>query len=119
MTTTIELGCLVRSRNSTLGIGKVTEITPDHAVVEYFCSLGRRIHKTLPLDSLQRVKLPKQTRCYLYLEDKETWTIGRVYAEDNYEYQIDLPDLQTILATEQEIYVRSDRPIADQLKYWR
>ena len=116
MTTAIEFGCLVRSRNSLLGIGKVTEITPDHAVVEYFCSMKQRIHKTLPLDSLQRVRLPKQTRCYLYVEDKETWTIGRVYAEDNYEYQIDLPDRQTIVATEQEIYVRCDRPITDPIE---
>ena len=116
MTTAIEFGCLVRSRNSLLGIGKVTEITPDHAVVEYFCSMKQRIHKTLPLDSLQRVRLPKQTRCYLYVEDKETWTIGRVYAEDNYEYQIDLPDRQTIVAIEQEIYVRCDRPIADPIE---
>ncbi|PSB33288.1 protein DpdE [Chlorogloea sp. CCALA 695] len=116
MTTAIEFGCLVRSRNSLLGIGKVTEITPDHAVVEYFCSMKQRIHKTLPLDSLQRVRLPKQTRCYLYVEDKETWTIGRVYAEDNYEYQIDLPDRQTIVAIEQEIYVRCDRPITDPIE---
>ena len=116
MTTAIEFGCLVRSRNSLLGIGKVTEITPDHAVVEYFCSMKQRIHKTLPLESLQRVRLPKQTRCYLYVEDKETWTIGRVYAEDNYEYQIDLPDRQTIVAIEQEIYVRCDRPITDPIE---
>jgi len=116
MSNAIEFGCLVRSRNSMLGIGKVTEITPDDAVIEYFCSLGRRIHKTLPLDSLQRVRLPKQTRCYLQLEDKDTWTIGRVYAEDNYEYQIDLPDRQTIVATEQEIYVRCDRPITDPIE---
>ncbi|WP_009634060.1 protein DpdE [Synechocystis sp. PCC 7509] len=116
MTTAIEFGCLVRSRNSMLGVGKVTEITPDDAVIEYFCSLGRRIHKTLPLDSLQRVRLPKQTRCYLYVKDKDTWTIGRVYAEDNYEYQIDLPDRQTIVATEQEIYVRCDRPITDPIE---
>ncbi len=116
MSNAIELGCLVRSRNSMLGVGKVTEITPDHTIVEYFCSLGRRIHKTLPLDSLQRVRLPKQTRCYLYLEDKDTWTIGRVYAGDEYEYQIDLPDRQTIVATEREIYVRCDRPIADPIE---
>ena len=116
MTTAIEFGCLVRSRNSLLGIGKVTEITPDHAVVEYFCSMKQRIHKTLPLESLQRVRLPKQTRCYLYVEDKETWTIGRVYAEDNYEYQIDLPDRQTRVAIEQKIYVRCDRPIADPIE---
>ncbi len=116
MTTTIELGCLVRSRNLALGIGKVIEIAPNNAVVEYFCSIAQRICKTIPLDSLQRVRLQKQTRCYLYLEDKEIWTIGRVYAGDDYEYQIDLPDRQTIVATEQEIYVRCDRPIANPIE---
>ncbi len=80
MNTAIELGCLVRSRSLALGIGKVIEITPNNAVIEYFCSVGQRICKTLPIESLARVKLQKQTRCYLQLEDKEIWTIGRVYA---------------------------------------
>lgn len=116
MTTAIELGCLVRSPSLALGIGKVIEINLTNASVEYFCSIGQRVRKTLPIASLQRVRLQKQTRCYLYLEDKETWTIGRVYAGDNYKYQIDLPNSKTIVATEQEIYVRCDRPIADPIE---
>ncbi len=116
MTTAIELGCLVRSPSLALGIGKVIEISSNRTVVEYFCSIGQRIRKTLPTDALQRVRLQKQTRCYIWSEDKERWTIGRIYGVDNYRYQIDLPDSKTILATEQEIYVRSDRPIADPIE---
>ncbi len=56
-----------------LGIGKVIELTNLDATVEYFCSVGQRISKTIPLNSLKPVKLPCQTRCYFWSESQQRW----------------------------------------------
>ena len=111
----IKLGSLVQSRNNNLGIGKVTQISELDAKVEYFCSVGQRIEKTLLLNSLSQVKLQSQTRCYIRLKTQETWIIGRIFAidENNGKYQIDLPDQKTTVATEREIYVRCNTPSVD------
>jgi len=127
----IELGSLVRclttSRSAStyhnylhnyLGTGKVIELTNLDATVEYFCSVGQRISKAIALNSLQRVKLPRQTRCYFWSESQETWLIGRIFDwdESRHQYQIDLPDSRTVLAFEREVYVRCNLPIADPIE---
>ncbi len=114
----IELGSLVQSQNNYLGIGKVTEISPPDVMVEYFCSGGQRLQKTLPFDSLSQVKLQPQTRCYISAPTQDTWLIGRIctWDEDAEMYQIDLPDKKTTIATEQEIYVRCNIPITDPIE---
>jgi ATP-dependent helicase HepA len=119
----IRVGSLVISRristgkgsNDELGIGKVAQISNQVAVVQYFCSVGQRIEKTIALSSLYRVELQYQTRCYIKLENQDKWIIGRIFAwdEDNNKYQVDLPDKKTLLATEQEVYVRCNIPIED------
>ncbi|MBW4554687.1 MAG: DEAD/DEAH box helicase family protein [Trichormus sp. ATA11-4-KO1] len=114
----IELGSLVQSQNNYLGIGKVTEISHSDVIVEYFCSGGQRLQKTLPLDSLSPVRLQPQTRCYISSETQDTWIIGRVFAwdEETEMYQIDLPDQKSTIATEQEIYVRCNLPTTDPIE---
>ncbi len=115
----IKLGSLVQSRNNELGIGKVTEILSNaDANVEYFCSVGQRIEKTLHLSSLHEVRLQPQTRCYIMSSTQETWIIGRIctWDEESEHYQIDLPDKKTIFATEQEIYVRCNRLRANSIE---
>ncbi len=111
----IQVGSLVRSRSNNLGIGKVTQIAQQSVVVEYFCSLGKQIEYTLPLISLSQVKIQRQTRCYIKLQNEDRWGIGRIFTwdEDNDLYQVDLPDKKTVLVTEQEVYVRCDLPIED------
>lgn len=111
----IELGSLVQSQKNNLGIGKVTEISQPDVIVEYFCSGGQRVEKTLPLDSLSQVRLAPQTRCYISSPHQNTWLIGRIstWDEDTEMYQIDLPDKKTVFATEEEIYVRCHIPITD------
>ncbi|PAX53021.1 protein DpdE [Brunnivagina elsteri] len=108
----ILLGSLVRSQINTLGIGKVIDISDTEATIEYFCSIGQRIEKTLPLANLSRFKLERQTRCYIFLESQETWIIGRIYQwdEDIDKYQVDLPDKKTIAVSEQKVYVRCSLP---------
>jgi ATP-dependent helicase HepA len=114
----IEVGSLVQSQQNYLGVGKVTEISQPNVMVEYFCSGGQRLEKTLPLDSLSQVRLQPQTRCYISLPTQDTWLIGRIcnWDEDTEMYQIDLPDKKTTIATEQEIYVRCNVPITDPIE---
>ncbi len=114
----IEVGSLVQSQQNYLGVGKVTEISQPNVMVEYFCSGGQRLQKTLPLDSLSQVRLQPQTRCYISLPTQDTWLIGRIcnWDEDTEMYQIDLPDKKTTIATEQEIYVRCNVPITDPIE---
>jgi ATP-dependent helicase HepA len=111
----IELGCLVRSRNNDLGIGKVVNISNSDALVEYFCSVGNRRERTLALSWLVRVRLQHQTRCYFWSQSKQTWKVGRIFAwdEDSCRYEIDLPDRQTEFAFEGDVCVRCNIPIAD------
>jgi len=114
----IEMGSLVRACNNNLGIGKVIAIDNLNATVEYFCSIGQRILEKVSLTSLEPAKLQQQTRCYIRQENQDTWVIGRIFSWDDLanKYQIDLPNKKTILATEQEIYVRCDRPIEDPIE---
>jgi len=122
----MKLGWLVRSRsvsaekspNNDLGIGKVIELSYSTATVEYFCSIGQRLEKTLPLTSLYKVQLPPQTRCYIQPESQDTWIIGRIFDwdEDKGQYRIDLPDKKIALVAEQEIYVRCNLPIDDPIE---
>ncbi|MEG4967139.1 protein DpdE [Microcoleus sp. B6-A1] len=113
--TMIDVGSLVRSPRNDLGVGKVVEVSRTEAVVEYFCSVKNRIRKTVPLTLLQEAILQRQTRCYLWSTTQERWIIGRVYDwdEDKLEYEIDLPDSQSLQAVESELYVRCNIPIAD------
>ncbi|MEG4208705.1 protein DpdE [Microcoleus sp. S13_B4] len=111
----IDVGSLVRSPRNDLGVGKVVEVSRTDAVVEYFSSVKNRIRKTMPLSLLQEARLQRQTRCYLWSKTQERWIIGRVYDwdEDKLEYEIDLPDSQSLQAVESELYVRCNIPIAD------
>ncbi|OUL36348.1 helicase [Nostoc sp. T09] len=114
----IKLGSLVKSSNNALGIGKVVDMTHGDILVEYFCSPGQRLQKSLPLNSLSQVKLQHQTRCYIKLKNQDKWIIGRIFAwdEDIEKYQIDLPDKKTVIITEQEIYVRCNLAIKDPIE---
>ncbi|OUL31017.1 helicase [Nostoc sp. RF31YmG] len=114
----IKLGSLVKSSNNALGIGKVIDMTHGDILVEYFCSPGQRLQKSLPLNLLSQVKLQQQTRCYIKLKNQEKWIVGRIFAwdEDTQNYQIDLPDKKTVIVTEQEIYVRCNLAVKDPIE---
>lgn len=114
----IDLGSLVQSSSNDLGIGKVIEISSPNATIEYFCSVGQCLQETLPLNSLSQVRLQAQTRCYIRSETQDKWIIGRIFVwnEDTGNYQIDLPDKKTTIATEQEIYVRCHLPTTDPIE---
>lgn len=111
----VQLGSLVRCQSNSLGVGKVVKVSDNQAQVEYFCSVGDRRVKTLPLSSLSRVSLQSQTRCYFWNDFQDSWTVGRIDKWDDEEigYQIFLPDSKVMMVTEEEIYVRCNIPITD------
>jgi ATP-dependent helicase HepA len=114
----IKLGLLVQSQNNYLGIGKVIEVSQTNAIVEYFCSIGQRLQKTLPLTSLSQVRLEPQARCYIKFPNQDKWIIGRIFAwdEEIEQYQVDLPDKKTAIVTEEEIFVRCNLPNTDPIE---
>jgi ATP-dependent helicase HepA len=109
------LGIIVQNPSNQLGIGKLIELNEEEATVEYFISLGNRIKKKMPVSDLKRVALPRQTRCYLWLEDKQNWQVGRIFERDQelQSYRLDFPDGKSILAPETDIFVRCNLPIDD------
>jgi ATP-dependent helicase HepA len=111
----IKIGTLIRSSLNNLGTGKVLSISESEALIEYFISVGNRIQKTLPINSLKKIILQRHTRCYYLFEEQATWRVGRVAAwhDDDCRYEVHLPDKAVYRATEKEIYVRCDRPIED------
>ncbi|HEY9697648.1 MAG TPA: protein DpdE [Trichocoleus sp.] len=111
----IQSGSLVRSRLSSLGVGKVLSTSASEALVEYFVSIGERIQKKSSFNSLERIILQRHTRCYVWLEEHEVWQSGRIatWHDDDRRYEVHLPDKGVYYATEAEIYVRCDRPIED------
>lgn len=99
-------GWIVRSRSNDLGPGKVVAIEGDMVAIEYFYSPGKRDTLRVPAASVTRIALEPQTRCYLFSESTQRWQMGRVKAKYDSDYQVDLPDGQTVYLTEPHIYVR-------------
>ncbi|MBD2101021.1 protein DpdE [Leptolyngbya sp. FACHB-261] len=114
----IEAGNFVRSRDNTLGIGKITQIFGSDACVEYFCSFENFIYSTVPLRSLELIFLQRHTRCYLRLEEHETWQVGRIstWHSEDCRYEVHLPNKRFCYATAEEVYVRCDLPIEDPIE---
>ncbi|MDB9314145.1 protein DpdE [Spirulina sp. CS-785/01] len=111
----MSIGALVRSRDNDLGIGKIVSAQDERATVKYFCSVGQQFTEEIPISQLRRVTLTEQTRCYLRLLGEKVWRVGRIFEWDTDEeqYRIDLPNGGTVLASEQEIFVRCNLPIED------
>ena len=111
----IEKGCFVLALKEDLGFGKVVRINSSKVMVEYFHSAANQEHKELPLESLVRVKLPHQTRCYVKHENSNAWQMGRIIQEVDGEYEVDFPDNHTDYFKEADIFTRCNRPIESPL----
>ncbi len=111
----LPIACLVSTQSNILGIGKLLSVSGKIGTVEYFISVKDRHLCQVTMQSLQRVQLQRHTRCYLWLEDRGCWQIGRIYNwhSDQQQYEIDLPNGSYCYATEQDLYVRCNIPIED------
>jgi len=106
-------GFLVHVRGDDRGIGKVVERAGDRVSVEYFYSIAAQERTTVSASSVLAVVLSKQSRCYVYNTDAETWEIGRVGERDGREYEVNFPDQRSEWIPEAAIFVRSARNAAD------
>ena len=61
------IGRFVQSSQNDLGTGKIASLTSTTAEIEYFHSISKRHRVDVSLESLRGVKLPHQTRCYIWL----------------------------------------------------
>lgn len=115
MSSVMVKGTLVSSNENSLGAGKLIETSGGEAVVEYFKSIGERIKKKLRVSSLKPNPLQKQTRCYLWSENKQFWEAGRIGERDELDntYEVNLPGNRARYVPESEIYVRCDLPVDD------
>lgn len=109
------LGSLVSTQDNALGIGKLLSISGESATVEYFISVSDRFQRQVEIQSLQRARLQRHTRCYVWSEEWDRWQVGRVYQwhSDQRGYEVDLPNGGYCYATEQQIYVRCNVRLED------
>ena len=75
-------------------------------VVEYFYSAARQERVTHIESDLIGARLPAQTRCYIRQLDTEYWTAGRIGERDGEEYEVNLPDRESVWLHQSHIYVR-------------
>lgn len=108
----------VSSIENNLGIGKLIASAGDEATVEYFKSTSDRVRHLVALKSIERVVLHKQTRCYVWSEDRKFWQAGRIGARDEEDnsYEVNFPNRRARYVPEEEIYVRCSLPIDDPLE---
>lgn len=111
----MRVGSLVRSASNDLGIGKIVALNHTQTRIEYFRSVGDRFTETVYSPYLCAVTLQRQSRCYVYLDERASWVIGRIdeWHEDEREYSINLPDKKIISVSEAEVFVRCRLPIDD------
>jgi ATP-dependent helicase HepA len=111
-------GRFVVSSQNNRGAGKIKSLTSTTADIEYFHSIADQYVETLPLQSLKRMTLPHQTRCYLWLEGFGQWQMGRIGQHDREsdEYEVLLPEQRGGYFSEKEIYVRWNRPIDEPIE---
>ncbi|TWT52263.1 RNA polymerase-associated protein RapA [Allorhodopirellula solitaria] len=100
-----------------LGIGKVTSIDGDKAIVEYFRSPvdDGPIRRETATKSLSRRELLPETRAYFRNPETDSIEIGRVqdYQQDDQLYLVRFPNDQPRMLSSDEFEVRCRMPISE------
>lgn len=103
----------VKTNINNLGTGKVVSIAGSIAVVEYFESIAKRQSFEIPVERLRPFALEKQTRCYIYDEEKDSWLIGRIEGFWDSQYDVALPGDEGGYYNPSNIFVRCDMWVND------
>jgi ATP-dependent helicase HepA len=109
-------GQFVVSLANVYGTGKLVRIEDRLARVAYFDSPFHveGVEKLVPLDSLSRVELARQTRGYIFDEKMNGWIAGRVVSPLGGEgYVTAFPNCDSRVVREQDLFVRWSVPIQD------
>lgn len=110
--------CLVINAE-TDGLGKIVQIEGNKALVEYFDtpSIEKQYHVTVPITSIRRKRLGRNTRVFILDEITKQWRIGRVREDDGEGVEVRMAHKQDIYLSYEHVFVRWKRPIDDPVSF--
>lgn len=110
--------CLINSAEKD-GLGKVVQVHGPNGVVEYFDSPanGARHRVSVPVSSIRRKRLGRNTRVFTFDEMSNQWTIGRVRDDDGEGVEVRLAHKQDVYLPYESVFVRWKRPIEDPVDF--
>lgn len=97
------------------GLGKIVQVQGSQGVVEYFDTPanGVRHRISVPVSSIRRKRLGRNTRVFTFDEISNQWTIGRVRDDDGEGVEVRLAHKQDVYLPYERVFVRWKRPIED------
>ncbi len=97
------------------GLGKIVQAHGSKVVVEYFDSPanGLRHRVSVPISSIRRKRLGRNTRVFTFDEISNQWTIGRVRNDDGEGVEVRLAHKHDVYLPYDRVFVRWKRPIED------
>lgn len=108
-------GCFVKWQGNDLGLGKVIQHGETMSIVQYFDSPANSDWPQfeVPTSELKRITLPGQTRAYFFDSALGAWKMGRIFDHIDDAIHIHLPNKQNAKVSEQDVYVRWNKPLDD------
>lgn len=101
------------------GLGKIVQMHGAKCVVEFFDSpdnvCAHRV--SVPISSIRRKRLGRNTRVFTFDEASNLWTIGRVREDDGEGIEVRLSHKRDVYLSYEKIFVRWKRPIEDPVAF--
>lgn len=97
------------------GLGKIVHVEGSRRIVEYFDSPAIEVrHRiSVPVLSIRRKRLGRNTRVFTFDKMSNQWRIGRVRNDDGKGVEVRLAHKQDIYLPYERVFVRWKRPIED------
>lgn len=101
------------------GLGKVVHVDGSEAIVEYFDSpsIAVRHRISVPISSVHRKCLGRNTRVFTFDEMSNQWHIGRVRDDDGEGVEVRLAHKKDVYLPYERVFVRWKRPIEDPVDF--
>ena len=101
------------------GLGKIVQVKGSMADIEFFDSpIDEVRHRiSVPLTSVQRRRLGRNTRVFTYDLVKNQWTIGRVRDDDGLGVEVRQAHKNDVYLPYERVFVRWKRPINDPVDF--
>ncbi len=102
-----------------LGLGKIIQMKDSTGVIEYFDSPTNVIcHRlSVPISTINRKRLGRNTRVFIHDEIANQWRIGRVRDDDGEGVEVRLAHKQDVYLAYDKVFVRWKRPIDDPVEF--
>lgn len=101
------------------GLGKIVQVNGQMAVIEYFDSpsIDVRHREEVPITSIQRKRLGRNTRVFTFDEITSQWVIGRVRDDDGDGIEVRLAHKHDVYLPYDRVFVRWKKPIRDPVEF--